>query len=192
MLSTQCRRPPLHRRSTHFSHALASKMRMFSRLAQRPKPETVQRQAVEPHTKEGSTWKPVSSSSSSAPLDYPLVIVQNHTTCCPSTLANTWPTGNKTSTFTHSSRASHHKFRPIYMSHPLAGKAAVREKEPCVPGPRPLTSESTNCHKFGPGFIPEASRHVIMCTHETIARVQCTKRGSGTQEHEGDMTDDNL
>ena len=62
-----------------------------------------------------------------SPLDHLLVVVQNHTTCCQSTLASTWPAGNKTSTFTRSSRAS------------LSQKG-------CCPWKRPLCSQPASNH----------------------------------------------
>ena len=80
------------------------------------------------------------------------------------------------------------------MGHLPTRKTAVSREDPCVPGPRPVTLgedlKATNCNKFGPGLIPEANRNVIMCALKTITFAQCTQRRSGTQEHEGDVTDD--
>ena len=168
---------PLHKRSTHFIHALASKTRIFSRMVLRPKPNTFHRQSSsQPEgtsSKEGLILKPGFLIFVVRPLDNPLIIVKNHPTGSQGTFPSTRSTRDKTSTF-----------RSLFPCAPRLPSANPRgsssNQKSCYRGVdsrvsrRASIQKTPNRNQFGPGFCPEASRHVIMCAHEMITRVQRT------------------
>ena len=128
------------------------------------------------------------------PLGFPLIIVQNHTTGGQGTLSCTRSTRNETSTFARSPRASHNILGPTSVCHSPSGEAAVRGIDSRIPSSLPSTlvenQKTSQRSKFSPSFFPEVSGHVVVSTHESVARVQCAECRSGSEKHEGDETDD--